>query len=497
MKWDGIFKETFYISSIHFSTKILGFLEKLLIAYIFGASGISDAYFFSFSVFIIIFDFFNETTSPALLPEYVKTFSKWDKKKLFNSAFSYMIAIGFTLSLLIFSFAPWIINTFSKFPDNTSVLSITYLRIISIGIGFVITSISTYLFINSDQKFLPASLGDLMFKITGSIFILYILIEKKVGLTPLAIGTAVGSLLKIGTHFIYLKKRNLTPSISFNSSIKKVFKLSSPMIAGVFFSKFRILFDNYLVSGMAIGSITALQYGYRVMEFGIVVLLEPFTTVIFPELVNLTKNTHLFIERISSSLKLLLTIFLPVSILSFYFRTDIITALFGRGAFEQTDILITSSAFSYYALSMSFICMDFLLSRSLFALGDTSFPPFFEIVSIVFHVIFAISFKYYGIHIISLAFFLNRVIKSTLLYIRFRFKTGFHLKTGYYIPKIIIFLVFNTFLINILKNFTIFFHNGRLVRFLIFSITFMVLYIIELYFSGITKEISAMFKSDK
>jgi len=497
MKWTVIFKETFYISSIHLSTKVLGFLEKLLIAYIFGASETSDAYFFSFSVFIIIFDFFNETTSPALLPEYVKIISKEDKKRLFNSAFSYLITIGFIISLLIFSFAPWIIKTFSRFPEGTSNLTITYLRIISIGMGFVIASISTYLFINSDQKFLPASMGDLMFKIAGSLFILYIIIEKSAGLIPLAIGISVGSLLKFGTHLIYLKKRNLTPSLSFNSSIKKALKLSTPMIIGVFFSKFRILFDSYLVSGMAVGSVTALQYGYRVMEFGIVVILEPFTIVVFPELVKLTKNTVLLIERISSSFKLLITVFLPVSILAFNFRVEIITILFGRGAFEQSDILITSAAFSFYALSMTFICIDFLLSRSLFALGDTIFPAFFEIISIIFHILFAIVFKSEGIHIISLSFFLNRIIKIILLYIRFRLKMGVHLKVGYFIFKISIFLSINTLLIKVLKNYLHFFHNSGVIQFLILSITFMVIYVIELYFSEVIKEISIMFKDSK
>jgi len=497
MKWINIFKETLYVSSIHLTTKILGFLEKLLIAYLFGASEISDAYFFSFSVFIIIFDFFNESTSPALLPEYVKSRTPEEKSRLFNSAFSFLITIGFSLSLLIFFFSPWIIRNFSNFPQATAGITITYLRIISLGIGFIIASISTYLFINSDQKFLPASMGDLMFKVIGSIFILYTFIDKDVGLIPLAIGIALGSLLKLSTHILYLKKRGMTPLLSFNSSIKKVLKLSAPMIIGIFFAKFRILFDNYLVSGMAIGSVTALQYGYRVMEFGIVVILEPFSTVIFPEFVRLIKKTELFIEKISSGLKLLLTVFLPVSVLAFIFRVDIIQILFGRGAFEHSDVLVTSAAFSYYALAMSFICIDLLLSRSLFALEDTTFPAIFEIISISFHIIFAISFKSSGIHIISLAFLLNRIIKSVLLYIRFRLKTGFHLKIGMFTLKIISFLLVNTILVKNLKNSVKFFQEGGALTFLSLVFIFALFYFVELYLFGILKEIINMFRSDE
>ena len=497
MKWTNIFKETFYVSSIHLTTKILGFLEKLLIAYLFGASEISDAYFFSFSVFIIIFDFFNESTSPALLPEYVKSHSPEEKKNLLNSAFSFLFTAGFILSALIFFFAPWIIRNFSGFPPETAGITITYLRIISLGIGFIIASISTYLFINSDQKFLPASMGDLMFKITGSAFILYTFIDKNVGLIPLAIGIAIGSLMKLATHIIYLKKRGLNPSISFNSSIKKVLKLSSPMVIGILFAKSRILFDNYLVSGMAIGSVTALQYGYRVMEFGIVVILEPFSTVIFPEFVRLIKKTELFIEKISSGLKLLLTVFLPVSVVAFVFRVEIITILFGRGAFEHSDILITSAAFSYYALSMSFICIDLLLSRSLFALGDTKFPALFEIASIIFHIVFALSFKHLGIHIISLAFLLNRSIKSLLLYIRFRIRTGSHLKVGSFLIKIILFLIVNTTIINILKNHVQLFSKGGAVTFFSLSFVFAFLYFAEIFYFGIFNEIIKMFKSSE
>ncbi len=492
MKWTVIFKETFYISSIHLSTKILGFLEKLLIAYVFGASEVSDAYFFSFSVFIIIFDFFNESTSPALLPEYVKSSSIENKKNLFNSAFSYLLTTGIALSFLIFLFSPWIIENFSNFPPVTAGMAISYLRVISLGIGFVIASISTYLFINADQKFLPASMGDLMFKVTGSALILYTFIDKNIGLLPLAIGIALGSVMKLSTHIIYLRRKGVKPSLDFNPSMKKVLSLSAPMIIGIFFAKFRIIFDNYLVSGMAVGSVTALQYGYKVMEFGIVVLLEPFSTVIFPEFVRLIEETELFIEKISSGLKLLLTIFLPVSVLAYLFRLEIITILFGRGAFEQTDIIITSAAFSYYALSMSFICIDLLLSRSLFALGDTTFPAIFEVTSIIFHILFALSFKSAGIHIISLSFLLNRIIKSFLLYIRFRTKTGSQLKVGTYSLKVIILLSFDIIFIGFLKNSIKLLENSGILTFAILSLIFAFFYLAGIYFTGILKEIIKM-----
>ena len=492
MKWTGIFKETFLISSIHLSTKILGFLEKLLIAYLFGASEISDAYFFSFSVFIIIFDFFYESTSPALLPEYIKSEPVLERRKLFNSAFSYLFSIGLVLSILMFFFSPWIITHFSDFPPKTADIAISYLRIISLGIGFVIASISTYLFINSNQKFLPASMGDLMFKVTGSVLILYTFINKNIGLLPLVIGIAIGSVMKLSTHIIYLQRKGQRPSFNFNPAIKKVLKLSAPMIIGIFFAKFRIIFDNYLVSGMAIGSVTALQYGYRVMEFGIVVLLEPFSTVIFPEFVRLINKTELFIEKISSALKILLTIFFPVSVLGYLFRIEIISILFGRGAFEQADILITSAAFSYYALSMSFICIDLLLSRSLFALGDTTYPAIFEVTSIVFHIIFALTFKSAGIHIISLSFLLNRIMKSLLLYFRFRIRTGFHLNNGFYIFKILFLLTMDFILVGILKNSINIFEDNRIISFMLLSLIFAGIYFLGIYFIGIFKEIKAL-----
>ncbi len=496
MKWTNIFKETFYISSIHLSTKILGFLEKLLIAYLFGASEISDAYFFSFSIFIIIFDFFNESTLPALLPEYVKSL-KHAKKNLLNSAFSFLFTTGFIISVFIFLFSPLIIKSFSNFPPQTAKIAISYLRIISLGIGFVIASIATYLFINSDQKFLPASMGDLMFKVTGTIFILYTIINKEAGLMPLAIGIVFGSFLKLFTHIFYLKKKGSSPFPSFNSSIKRVLKLSSPMVIGVFFAKSRILFDNYLVSGMAIGSVTALQFGYRVMEFGIVVILEPFSTVIFPEFVRLAKKPELFIEKISSGIKSLLIIFLPVSVLAFIFRINIITILFGHGSFSHSDILVTSAAFSYYALSMSFICIDLLLSRSLFALGDTTFPAIFEITSILFHVLFTLSFKQYGIHIISLSFLLNRIIKSALLYIRLKIKTGHHLEIGHFVIKISIFITINTIIIITLKNHFQFFREVGFASFFVLSIVFILFYFAEIFLSGISKDIMKIIKEKK
>ncbi|MEN8154622.1 MAG: lipid II flippase MurJ [Acidobacteriota bacterium] len=489
MKWKNIFRETAIISSIHLSTKILGFLEKILIAYVFGASSISDAYFFSFAVFIIIFDFFNESTSPALLPEYVKQKKTGEDRELFYSAFSYLITIGFVISILISIFSPFIINKLTNFPAETAMVTISYLRIISLGIGFVIASISTYLYINSNQKFFPASLGDLMFKITGSLFILFVLIDSSYGLLSLAIGITAGSFLKLFTHIVYLKRTGTGIRIKFGKNIKKIFRLSAPMVIGILFSKFRILFDNFIVSGMAVGSVTALQYGYRVMEFGIVVLLEPFSTVIFPEFVKLINNMNDFIKRISTGMKFLLTIFLPVSTITFIFRYEIISLLFKRGAFDEKDVAVTAAAFSFYALSMSFICIDFLLSRSLFSMGDTLFPAIFEVSSILFHIAFSIIFKSKGIHIISMAFLLNRILKSLLLFIRFRFMVKRPLGINVFLLKIVFFLAANTIIITLLKSPAAGLFGSGIPLFLILSSLFMLFYFIELYFSGILMQL--------
>lgn len=420
MKWKNIFKETAYISSIHLVTKTLGFLEKLLIAYLFGASSISDAYFFSFAIFILVFDFFNESTSPALLPSYVNTRKTGKEEELFSSAFSFLLTTGILLSLIISFFSGEIIDKLTGFPPVTADIATDYLRIISLGIGFVISSISTYLFINSGKKFLPAALGDLFFKVTGSLFILYALIDKSIGLLSLAVGILAGSMLKLLTHVIYLKGRRVSFKLSFNKSFFSVFKLSLPVLAGVLFSKGRVLFDNLIVSGMAVGSITAMQLGYRVMEFLVVVLIEPFSTVLFPEFVSVVKKMNVLREKISGSIKFLMVIFIPISFFAFVFRHQIITLLFKRGAFDEGSVALTASAFSFYVLSMIFISLDFLFSRVLFSYGDTKFPPLFEIISIVFHMIFVLLFKSKGIYIISLAFMLNRVTKSILLYLRLR-----------------------------------------------------------------------------
>jgi len=487
MKWQGIFKETAYISSIHFSTKILGFVEKLLIAYLFGASAISDAYFFSFAIFILIFDFFNESTSPALLPAYVNADNSDDKQKIFNSAFSFLAVAGFFISLTLTLFSKNIINLVTGFPPETSEIAVSYLRIISMGMVFVISSITTYLFINSGRKFLPAALGDLIFKVTGSIFILYSIIDRSIGLLTLAIGIFAGSALKLFTHFVYLKRRGIDFKISFNRSFLSVFKLSLPVVAGVFFSKGRILFDNFIVSGMAVGSVTAMQLGYRVMEFSIVVLLEPFSTVLFPEFVSIVKNPTVLKDKVFGSIRFLVIILIPISFFAFVFRYEIISILFKRGAFDEKSVVLTASVFSFYILSIIFISIDILFSKVLYSFGDTKFPPIFEIISILFHIFFVLLFRSDGIFVISLAFFLNRVLKSFLLFLRIRLL----LKIGKDISVLFFTLSGIGILSVLLSRITGYWLFGikQGVFFLIISgVVFSLFYLSGLVFSGISKD---------
>ncbi len=494
MKWKSIFKEAAFISSIHLSTKILGFFEKLLIAYLFGTSSISDAYFFSFAIFILLFDFFNESTSPALLPSYVKAREEQQQRSLLNSAFSYLSLAGIIISLLISLFADAIINNFTGFPPQTADIATDYLRIISLGIGFVIASISTYLYINSGKKFLPASLGDLFFKITGTLFFLYAIIDRSIGLIPLAVGILAGSVIKLATHIIYLKRTNNSIRLNFETGFLSVFKKSLPVIAGVLFAKGRILFDNLIVSGMAIGSVTAMQLGYRVMEFSIVVLLEPFSTVLFPEFVSMTGDRKALSEKVRRSVKLMLSLFIPASFFAFVFRHEIIALLFKRGEFDEKSVILTASAFSFYVLSMIFICLDFLFSRALFSFGDTKFPPLFEIVSITFHILFVLIFRSRGLFIVSLAFLLNRIIKSLLLFIKLN--KIIEIKSGMvkFLFKVSA-SVFSAAFISFIVNNYIFSEMQGIPAFLITGVSFFLFTLSGFFLTGIIRDFRLFLKN--
>jgi putative peptidoglycan lipid II flippase len=107
------------------------------------------------------------------------------------------------------------------------------------------------------------------------------------------------------------------------------------------------------------------------------------------------------------------------------FSKEIVTLLFGRGAFTPEAIEMTGGALFYYSIGMIAFGLREILSRAFYALQDTKTPMINATIAVVINIILNIVLsKYLGIGGLALATSIAAIVGTLLLFITLRRKIG-------------------------------------------------------------------------
>ena len=107
------------------------------------------------------------------------------------------------------------------------------------------------------------------------------------------------------------------------------------------------------------------------------------------------------------------------------FSKEIVSLLFGKGAFPQEAISMTGNALFYYSVGMIAFGLRDILSRGFYALQDTKTPMINATVAVVLNIVLNIILsKYLGIGGLALATSISAIVGKGLLFITLRRKIG-------------------------------------------------------------------------
>jgi len=482
-----IAKSTGGITLILTGIKILGFIEKQVLAYYFGTGYQGDAYFVGFSLMIVFWDLSRGLMAPSYLPTLIAYRSKVGEAKSWeftSSVFNMMslifiVLIGITLIFThqaVYLAAPGFVSQASltedeyekflqKFPgveealgtdviqkdrgkvfidlskisdeqkhmpgvevfDAISIhaakrfeLAVGMTRLMLTGAAFFAIAILTGLTLNSYKRFILAVADDIVFKISG--FLGLVLFARYIGIYGLALGIALGSWIAPFIHLIGLRKQLPFYRRRINlklEPLRKMFRLMGPLIVGTTCIESRRLFDNFFASTLRVGSVTALAYGYKLIEFAYVAIAEPLAVVVLPYFSDLAiQKDHVKLsETLMTMLRTVILIFTPMGICLFVLRYPVVRLLFERGEFDATSTQLTVAALTYYSIGIVSFAVDVILLRFYFSMSDTKTPAIMEVVTLALHVgIIRTLIGAMDHGSIALAFTLSKTIKVLVLY---------------------------------------------------------------------------------
>jgi putative peptidoglycan lipid II flippase len=366
----NIFKASLIIGISFGLNKILGFLRQYLIASQFGFTPEIDAFNVANNVPDLIFSLFSGgALAMAFIPvfaEYLDIQGRDMSWKLFSKVATLLCIATATASIIIAIMAPLLVRSqlgiAPGFSSDMQALVVTLLRINLIATFlFSISGLVTASLHAHKHFLLPAIsplfynlgiiIGVLFFSPTIPIIIWgYKLPTLGLGIYGLTYGVVLGALL----HFIIQLPGILHFKFNFSFSIdlkdvgvRKILRLMAPRILTVFFIQVMFILRDNFASRLEIGSVTALTYGYFIMQVPETLIGTSIATALLPTLsayVSQQKKKE-FGKALTNSIRVLIAISIITTVLLMTILTPIIDILFNFSSSHSAILVKTTQAF--------------------------------------------------------------------------------------------------------------------------------------------------------
>lgn len=392
-----IARATIVIIAMSILSRMLGLGREMSIAYQFGTSAATDAYVLAFTIPFLFMGVVGGAMAATVVPvfaEYVAAGKRDEAWKLFSSvinalALALVAVIG--LGVLL---APYLVAVMAPgFPGETERLAILLMQIMLPAVLFLVMGNVFMGLLNANNVFGPSAFGPGAMNL-GIIFSALVL-GHLYGVEGLAVGTVGGAALSalIQIPFLYKVGFRWHPTLDLrHPGVRKLFGLMLPVLASIGFAQGYILVERMLASGLAEGSIAALNYAWKLLLLPQGLFVVAISMAIFPTLSRLVaegKQEEMG-EILVRGIKFIFLISIPAGVGMMILREPVIILLFQRGGFDEASSAMTATALLFYSFGLVGQSLSPLLIRGFYALQDVYTPLKVTVAMVTVNVVLAL-----------------------------------------------------------------------------------------------------------
>lgn len=419
-------------------SRLLGLVRDRLLASTFGASDILDTYYAAFRVPDLIFNILVlGALSSAFIPVFLKYWrngesedSKKEAWQITNSILNILMAILILLGAVFFIFAPQIISLITpgfspaKQLETANLTRVMLLSIIMFGVSNIFSSV-----LNSFRKFLAYAVAPIMYNLGIIIGILFF--YPGLGLPGLAWGVVLGAFLHMLIQLPATLKTGYRYQWVFNyrhEGVRKMARLILPRTFGLAVGQINQLVITIIASTLIAGSIAVFNLANNLQSFPINVFGVSLAIAAFPLMSSAfaEENKEKFVVHFSVTLRRVLFLIIPASVLILLLRAQIVRVILGTGAFDWEDTYLTAQTLGYFSLSLFAQSLIPMLARSFYAHQDTKTPVKISIFALIINIAGSIILgAKMGVTGLALSFSLSNLINMALLLGVLRLKMGY------------------------------------------------------------------------
>ncbi len=364
-------------------SRVLGLAREMIIGRQFGTSGELDAYLAAFRLPDILFQLVaGGALGSAFIPTFSGYLARGDEQgawRLASAVINLVLLLLSALALLAAVFAPLLVAEVVApgFDPAKRALTVQLMRPmllspIIFGVSGIVMGI-----LNSYQHFLLPASAPIVYNL--SIIGAALALSPSLGIRSLAVGVVVGSLLHLAVQVPGLVKKgsHYFPILGLREpGVREVGRLMAPRVLGLAVVQLNFLVNTILASGLADGSLAALNFAWLLMLLPQGIFAQALATAAFPTFSELAAKRQVAEMRstLSATLRAILYLAIPASVGLFALRYPIVQLLFQRGAFKEGSTEAVVWALQFYALGLFAHAVVEIVTRAFYALHDTLTP---------------------------------------------------------------------------------------------------------------------------
>ncbi len=240
--------------------------------------------------------------------------------------------------------------------------------------------------LNSHEHFAAPAIAPVLWNvfIIGAI----VLLAPKVGVTSLAIGVTLGSLVQFVFQVPFLRGRGSAYSLTLDwrhPGVKQVGALLVPVILSLAALDINAVIDTRFASTLITGSVASLGYAQRLWMLPLGLFAIAISTVLFPTLSKQAAldNIKEMRDSLSLGIRVIFLIVLPASVGLMVLGIPIVRLLLEHGRFSPRDTIFTASALFHYSVGLFAAGELYIINRAYYSLKDTRTPMIVAGVAII------------------------------------------------------------------------------------------------------------------
>lgn len=412
-KQDQIVRAAGVVSAAVLLSRVSGLLRETVMAHLFGAGRVYDAFSLGFRIPNLTRDLFAEgALSSAFVPtftEYLATKGKKEAAELSNLVGTAVILIVGALCVLGSVFSPVLVGLLAPGWETADpgkfALAIALTRIMFPFLLVVALAAQAMGILNACNQFAVPTLASTFFNIGSVVFgvAMGFWVGPHLGISPItgmAWGVVLGGTLQLVWQIPALRRLGFRFRLRFDwghPGLRHIIRLMGPAIIGSAAVQVNVAVNTNLASTIVDplrglnGPVSWLQFAFRFMQLPLGLFGVAIASATLPSISRSAASGNLdeFRKTLSRSVGLVLLLTVPSSVGLILLGNPMIGLIYQGRKFEAYDTQQTALALSCYAIGLAGYAAVKVLAPAFYALGTARAPMLVSVASILINFVVA------------------------------------------------------------------------------------------------------------